>query len=128
MIKDADQVERFQCANNEQPTAWDCALWDGLGTNFAYIHTGMSEWARAGTTLTISKKGAGVADLVNPCIEAFLLTEEYYNLCEKYGFTAECFSNNFFPADAIRKTSIFDLSTNELTTDCSAGYCACPSG
>jgi len=124
---DADQADRYQCANNEQPTPWDCALWDGLGTDFAYIHTGMFEWARAGTTLTISKKGSGVASIVNPCIERFQQTEEYYNLCEKYDFTQECFTNDFFPEAEI-EIPVYDIPSDELTTECSSGYCACPAG
>lgn len=74
-------------------TGWDCDIWDGLGTTFAYIQTGMFGWATAGTTFTIAKKGAGVAPIVNPCIEAFVKTEEYYDICVTYDLVNDCFVN-----------------------------------
>ncbi|CAB9520766.1 expressed unknown protein [Seminavis robusta] len=121
----ADQAFRSGCAENDNPP-WDCELWDGLGDTFAYVQTGMFEWARAGTTLTIAKKGAGVADVVNPCIAAFLQTEEYYNLCEKYDFVSECFVNDYFPDAVVEDTVVFDLPTSEQTSTCNFGYCPCP--
>jgi len=53
----ADQAESYSCASAPESAAWDCTLWDGLGINFAYIQTGIFDWSRAGTTLSISKKG-----------------------------------------------------------------------
>lgn len=41
----------------------------GQPNGFAYIHTGLNEWSINGTTLAISKKGSGLADALNPCIE-----------------------------------------------------------
>ena len=126
-LTDADQAERFSCANTAEETPWDCDLWDGLGTEFAYIHTGHFEWYRNGTTLSIAKKGAGLADIVNPCIQSLMGTEFYYDLCEKYDFVDGCYANEFFPDDQqIVETAIYDLPTNELPGDCSSGYCPCP--
>jgi hypothetical protein len=87
----------------------------------------MLEWAIAGTTLTMSKKGSGVPDLVNPCIEAYLETQEYYTICVKYGLEGSCFKNEYFPEDGDSgELNLWDIPTNELTTDCSSGYCKCP--
>lgn len=127
IFTDADQAERFKCANNAQPTIWDCTLWDRLGTDFAYVHTGMFEWARAGTTLTISKIGSGIPDLVNPCIEAFIETEKYYEICVKYGLEDKCLTNAFFPTDSGSVAAkLYDIPTSELSASCSSGYCTCP--
>ena len=41
----------------------------GKPNGFAYIHTGLNEWSVNGTTLAISKKGSGLAGVLNPCIE-----------------------------------------------------------
>ena len=79
----------------------------------------------AGTTLAISKKGSGLAETLNPCIEAFIETESYKDLCEKYGLEADCFQNEFFdvPDEEVKD---YQKPTNELTTSCSDGYCPCP--
>ena len=47
----------------------------GFGTTFAYVQTGILEHSYNGTTLTISKKGSGLADIVNPCIQSFMQTK-----------------------------------------------------
>lgn len=118
-------VERYKCANN--PTgAHDCKLWDKIGTEIAWIQTGMYGWAKNGTTLTAAKIGSGVNDLVNPCIEAFLATKEYYDLCAKYDLVQDCFTNAFFPTDAVATERLFEKPTNELTMTCAEGYCPCP--
>jgi len=122
----ADQAESYKCANAAADAPWDCTLWDGLGETFAYIQTGIFDWSRAGTTLSISKKGSGLADVLDPCIEAFLETESYYTICEKYGLTSDCFVNDFFPESAASVTPTYNLKTSELTSDCSSGYCKCP--
>ena len=79
----------------------------------------------AGTTLAISKKGSGLAETLNPCIKAYIETESYKNLCEKYGLEADCFQNDFFdvPDEEMKD---YSKPTNELTTSCSDGYCPCP--
>lgn len=124
-----DQAENYSCANTPEPdeAAWDCSLWDGLGTDFAFVQTGIFEWSVAGTTLSMSKKGSGVPEVLNPCIEAFLETESYYDLCVDYNLVNSCFSNDFFPAGEMLEEPVYNLPTNELTTDCSEGYCSCPS-
>ena len=53
------------CASD--PGSEGCENWDGFGTEYAYIHTGLVGTVN-GTTVVMSKKGSGLADLVNPCI------------------------------------------------------------
>jgi hypothetical protein len=122
----ADQAENFKCENSGENSPWDCTLWDGLGTTFAYIQTGSRGWTRNGTTLSISKGGSGLAEVLNPCIADLIETETYYELCKKYDIVDQCFLNEFFPERVVNNAT-YDIPTNELTTDCSSGYCSCPS-
>jgi hypothetical protein len=46
------------------------------------------------------KKGSGINEIINPLIDRFLRTEEYYNLCEKWNLTHSCYKNEFFPANS----------------------------
>jgi hypothetical protein len=121
----ADQAENFKCENSDDNSPWDCTLWDGLGTAFAYIQTGISGWSRAGTTLSISKLGSGLAGVLNPCIVDLIETETYYELCKEYDIVDQCFMNEFFPEREVT-FAIYNIPTDELTTDCSSGYCSCP--
>jgi hypothetical protein len=121
-----DQAETFKCKNSDDNSPWDCTLWDGLGTTFAYIHTGIRGWTRHGTTLAVSKLGSGLAEVLNPCVTELIETETYYELCKKYDIVDQCFMNEFFPEREVT-ISTYDIPTNELTTDCSSGYCSCPS-
>ena len=121
-----DQAETFKCKNSDDNSPWDCTLWDGLGITFAYIHTGIRGWTRHGTTLAVSKLGSGLAEVLNPCVTELIETETYYELCKKYDIVDQCFMNEFFPEREVT-ISTYDIPTNELTTDCSSGYCSCPS-
>lgn len=68
----ADMAHEYQCDDVRRSNAWNCDLWSGLGTDFAYIHTGMFEHAINGTTLAMSKKGSGLNDILNPCLDKFM--------------------------------------------------------
>jgi len=115
------------CKNIAPGSPENCTLWDGLGTTYAFVQTGMFEHEVAGTTLSISKIGSGVPDILNPCIQKFIQTEAYYNACDKWGLTEDCFRNDFFPENVTNATTgYYSIPTNELTTSCSDGYCACP--
>jgi hypothetical protein len=95
----ADQAKNYNCTNarlKNLPISWDCNIWDGFGTKFAYIHTGMMDHAINGTTLTISRKGSGLNSIVNPCIEKFMKTKEYTKICEDFNLTDDCYKNEFF--------------------------------
>lgn len=127
----ADQAHVYDCeaesikSGDVTPT-WDCDLWKGFGTNYTYIHTGMFRHAYNGTTLTISKRGSGLNDIVNPCLQKFMETEDYLDVCKKHKFEESCFPNKFFPEslkDAAPKT--WEIATKDLTTSCADGYCSC---
>eukprot|EP00657_Telonema_sp_P-1_P010074 TRINITY_DN436_c0_g1_i8.p1 TRINITY_DN436_c0_g1~~TRINITY_DN436_c0_g1_i8.p1 ORF type:complete len:423 (-),score=82.75 TRINITY_DN436_c0_g1_i8:81-1349(-) len=80
----SDQAHNYLCerahARGVIPD-WNCTKWTGFGTDFAYIQTGLAGDLYNGTTLTISKRGSGIPAIVNPCLQSFLLTKEYYNIC-----------------------------------------------
>jgi hypothetical protein len=40
--------------------------------------------AKNGTTLALSRKGSGIGEIVNPCLQKFLKTKEYYDICKEY--------------------------------------------
>jgi hypothetical protein len=126
----ADQAYNYECDENGKthsgadPT-WDCKLWKGFGTEYAYVQSGQFGHTIAGTTLSISKKGSGLPGILDPCIKKFLKTEEYYKLCEKHDMVATCFKNDFFPKEE-KKKKPYMIPTNEQPAGCSTGYCGCP--
>ena len=120
----ADQAYTYSCADKDVQPAWDCDLWSEFGTKFAYIHTGMFETAFNGTTLTMSKRGSGLSKIVNPCIDKFITTKSYYDICVKHDFVDDCYANEFFP-EGSDSTDPWELPTSEQTGDCSSGYCGC---
>lgn len=82
-----DQAESYRCAQMARtPPTYPGIVNCGMALVkrlLAYLHTGSKEWTR--TTLSIAKIGAGLATgMLNPCIDAFLQTEEYNNLCVEY--------------------------------------------
>eukprot|EP00435_Cladocopium_sp_Y103_P075793 s11_g65.t1 len=112
----ADQAKNYQCTDGVTAN-WDCDLWAGFGTTFAYIQTGLFGHAMAGTTLAMSKKGSGLAEILNPCIDKFIVTKDYYDICVKHGFDDSCFPNEFFPATEATDL-VWEKPTDELTTTC----------
>lgn len=122
----ADQAAIYKAACEEDDAQeWDCTLWTQFGTGFAYVQTGILNYQASGTTLALSKKGSGLAGTLNPCIEAFIETESYFDLCVEYGQTNDCFQNEFF-GEPSGEVQPYSLATNELTTNCAEGYCSCP--
>jgi len=123
----ADQAHNYlsECEKDANQL-WDCNLWKRFGTDFAYVQTGNYDYMHSGTTLAISKKGSGLARTLNPCIEAYIETESYYNICKKYGIEADCFQNKFFPSNDDEEPKDYSKPTNELSGDCAEGYCPCP--
>jgi len=124
----ADQAYNYRPDQEDVTATWDTALWTGLGSEFAYIHTGMFGHAYNGTTLAISKKGSGLNDILNPCIEKFMQTKKYYDTCEKHSFTSSCYKNAHFPAATSTAESPWMKPTDQHTGACSTGYCACDVG
>lgn len=126
----ANQAKMYQCdGNGNGPTGttatWNCANWNKFGSEFAYVQTGLGEHALNGTTLGISKKGTGLSHVLNPCIEKFIKTKEYYDICVKHNMVSSCFKNAHFPnANAAHES--WEKKANLLTSACNTGYCKCP--
>jgi len=107
---------------------WDCAKWAGFGTKFAFIQTGLFSHSHNGSTLAMSKKGSGLNEIINPCMERYMRTNEYYEVCAKYGLAGDCYPNSYFPEEYFTSTtSVWNINTQDLPTQCKDGYCACPS-
>ena len=122
---DADQAAKYKNAcDTDSNQTWDCTMWSRFGTDFAYVQTGIYDYMNSGTTLAISKKGSGLANILNPCIEAFIKTKSYKDLCTKYGLEGDCFQNEFFDVKNEVKMP-YSKPANELNTSCSDGYCPC---
>jgi len=124
----ADQAYNYRPGQADITPTWNEALWTGLGTKFAYIGTGMLGHSYNGTTLAISKKGSGLNDILNPCLQKYMETASYYDVCKKHDFEASCYPNAHFPT--VESTSKpWAQKTNEHPAGgCSAGYCECSVG
>jgi len=116
--------KNYQCQAGVDSTEWDCSLWAGFGTTFAYVQTGQFGYVVNGTTLALAKKGSGVANKVNPCLWRFLKTKEYHDICQKHHLTAQCYPNQYFTSQDY-STKEYNLPTQSHTGDCSNGYCPC---
>jgi len=120
----ADQAKFYFDACAADPIqAENCELWRQFGETFGYIHMGMDEFAIAGTTLSISKKGSGLPAILDPCIEKLLETETYATLCDKWGLTEDCFPNDF--TNQTGTTPVYNVPANEQQPGCADGYCSC---
>jgi ABC-type amino acid transport substrate-binding protein len=132
-----DQAASYQCEPGETQDGWNCDLWKGFGKDFAYIQSGMFSWMHNGTTISMSKKGSGVAEFLDECFESFRHTKEYYETCKtEHGDPPKsqlnnCVPNSYFSADPqykpwdIRKEP-YMFSSKEHKDGCSSGYCGCP--
>ena len=120
----ADQAKNYQC-DGTTVAAWNCTLWEGFGTEYAYVQTGQFGYVVNGTTLALSKKGSGVPEAINSCLAEVMATEEYYNACVKYDLVDSCYVNSFFPTSGI-VIHEYNKETDEHSGDCSSGYCPCP--
>lgn len=126
----ADQVENYKCSDTIDTKDWNCTLWeDGFGKKFAYIHTGLIGYAYTGTTLSMSKKGSGLNEILDPCIKKFKKTRSYFDVCKENDLEDSCFRNDYFPDDTNTEHALppYKIHTNKLKTTCSDGYCPCPS-
>ncbi|CAE7659804.1 unnamed protein product [Symbiodinium sp. CCMP2592] len=121
----ADQAKNYQC-DGSMVAAWDCTLWQGFGTEYAYVQTGQFGYVVNGTTLALSKKGSGVPEAINSCLAEVMATEAYYDACVKYDLVDSCYANSFFPSSGI-VIHEYNKETDEHSGDCSSGYCPCPS-
>jgi len=121
----SDQAASYACADGATSSEWDCDLWNLLGTNFTYVASGVTGYANNGTTLSIAKLGAGLADILDPCIAKFIQTEDYYDLCREYGLVESCFTNPFFPAGENTIDDFYNDPTPQQPGPCASGYCTC---
>lgn len=128
----ADQGYNFRANQTGVTPSWNQELWSRFGqpNGFAYIHTGMLEHSYNGTTISMSKKGSGLAAVINPCLKEYLQTEDYYDVCVKHHVKDSCYPNSFFPAGSDPVPHVYELSTPLLAAHeeggCSHGYCPCP--
>mmetsp|Transcript_9222 Transcript_9222/g.16612 ORF Transcript_9222/g.16612 Transcript_9222/m.16612 type:complete len:387 (+) Transcript_9222:68-1228(+) len=122
----ADQAKNYQCDHLHGITPeWNCSLWAGLGTEYAYIQTGQFGHVYNGTTLAMGRKGSGIKEIVDPCLDEFLKTEGYYSLCAKHGLTDICYPNEFFPSQST-EVATYLKPTDQHGSTCAEGYCECP--
>lgn len=122
----ADQANNYKNACHSGDVAGkDCGLWSGFGTTFGYIGTGNYGYMVNGTTLILSRKGSGVTEQVEPCLQSFMATQAYYGICVKYGFVDYCFPNAFFPTSSSETVSPYNMRTSLHSTSCADGYCGC---
>ena len=110
----ADQADNYKCDEgaDQDKIVHNCEMWSRFGKEFAYIHTGMFGVVYDGTTVAFTKKGAGLVELLNPCIDEFLETEAFYDICLKHGLEGTCKHNQFFPKGD--KPGVWTLQTSEL--------------
>ena len=124
----ADQAKNYQCSDTIDTKGWNCTLWEGLGKDFAYIHTGQFGYAYGGTTLSISKRGSGLKEILDPCIQKFKQTKSYYDVCKENKMEHSCYLNEHFPLVDVETHEVmppYETLTNDLKTKCSDGYCSC---
>lgn len=128
-----DQAANYHCEAGEVQEGWNCDLWNGFGTEFAYLHSGMFKWMYNGTTISISRKGSGVAKIIDDCFDTFQQSREFYEVCKKdhhaHNQLKSCLPNSHFTADPDYKphevgSSPYMFDGNHHS-DCSTGYCPC---
>jgi len=122
----ADQAYNFKCKEGQDSSEWDCALWGGFGKTFAYVQTGQFGYVENGTTIAMAKLGSGVVNKINPCLQRFMASKAYYDICASYDKVDECYPNAFFPPPEFIPKAEYNKKTNEHPGPCSTGYCACP--
>jgi len=129
-----DQAENYQCSPGTDEDGWNCDLWKGFGTKFAYIQSGMYGWMHNGTTIGIMKKGSGMAELLDECFESFRQTEAYKDVCAKkhhgHSQLSTCIPNKFFKDEKDYhpynvKDNPYMFETTKQKGGCSTGYCTC---
>jgi hypothetical protein len=134
-----DQAANYHCAAGETQEGWNCDLWGGFGTTFAYSQSGMFGWMYNGTTVAISKKGSGLNELLDPCLEKFMQTKEFLETCKiEHGDPAHsqietCVPNAYFyedphyhaPTPSSSPYMFGGLDYAGGIQSCSTGYCGC---
>jgi len=133
----ADQAYNYHCASGVTQAGWSCDLWNTFGTKFAFIQVGMFGWMYNGTTVVMTKKGAGVASYIDTCLESFHQTQGFLDTCKimhsGHNQMQTCVPNDLFAADADYApasvaTSPWMFPTKDMKDGgktCSDGYCNC---
>ena len=77
------------------------------------------------------KKGSELNEIINPLIDRFLQTRQYYELCVKFDMVNVCHVNEFFPSvqapDLEKSPYLMPTAKMFPSQNCSTGYCQCPS-
>jgi ABC-type amino acid transport substrate-binding protein len=128
-----DQAANYQCGEKGDEDGWNCDLWAGFGTTFAYVQSGMYGWMHNGTTIAMTKKGSGVAEYLDNCFESFRQTKEFYDVCKKnhhnHNQMSTCIANEFFKGDPdYKEPDVHHMPFMFATKDnlgCHTGYCNC---
>ena len=117
----------------------DCAGWEGFGTEYAYLHGGLSSNIN-GTTIGFGKINSGLKELIDPCIDVVMQSEEYYNICkaplrppdQMDTNLAVCYPNSYWTGEdlaAATTTTPSVLNQAQRSSDdghsCATGYCTC---
>jgi hypothetical protein len=133
--KEADAIwvysdQAAACTTEDALKTPDCANWAGLGTEYAYIHTGMP-FAINGTTMIMAKRGSGVAKLIDPCIKKALASPKYKALCIAMDKYEVCVPPTGGFSDPVPdKPEYYNLMHSKKAADqvktCAKGYCPCP--
>jgi hypothetical protein len=133
----ADQPNDCKGANFAADS--DCNGWEGLGTEYALLHGGLSANIN-GTTIGFTKTNSGVSELLNPCIQSVMKTAEYYEICkaplrppdQMSNNLAVCYPNSYWSAEDMAAAEPTDLFFNQAERtpggSCATGYCTCSEG
>lgn len=127
----ADQARNYNCTYSLSKgivPSWNCTLWAGFGTQFAYVATGLNGHAQNGTTLTMSRKGSGIPEIINPCIQKYMESEDYFKVCKQFGVAGHCYPNKYFDAHYAETHMYpwdYDTKSQPSSGGCSSGYCQC---
>ena len=62
----------------------NCDIWSRFGNEFAFIHTGIPSSVGGGSALSMQKIGSNLAEILDPCIEEYLKTEDYLDICKDF--------------------------------------------
>ena len=135
----ADQAANYQCEPGTTQDGWDCDLWAGFGETFAYVQVGMFGWMNNGTTVAMGRKGSGVAEFLDTCLDDFQKSESFHEVCATmhgdppHDQLGTCIPNEYIMADPhyhpIEATSSpYMFATKDMAAaghSCSTGYCTC---
>jgi hypothetical protein len=133
-----DQAANYHCPDGETQDGWNCDLWHGFGTEFAYVQSGMFGWMHNGTTVAMAKKGSGVAKFLDSCLDSFMQTREFLEVCKTnhgdppHNQLSTCIPNKYFyedpdysPWDIKHSPYMFATKDMQGHHTCATGYCTC---